>query len=132
MQNCPSRAAYHAALKQLLAEYIGPGTTQSLRWQPGTPALPQHVLGQVGTPLSRGSAAGYATAALRDLVLEVGALGLAYIELTTDVHNLTSQSVITANGGGGRTLLQAGGVRSRQAPHPADPSPRSVAGAASQ
>lgn len=119
MQNCPSRAAYHAALKQLLAEYIGPGTTQSLRWQPGTPALPQHVLGQVGTPLSRGSAAGYATAALRDLVLEVGALGLAYIELTTDVDNLTSQGVITANG-----EWRSNASPSRRRSVPTGPAPR--------
>jgi len=72
----------------------------SLRWQPGTPALPPHVLGHVGyavVPWKRGR--GYATAALRDLLPGIGALGLPYIELTTDVDNVASQRVITANGG---------------------------------
>lgn len=72
----------------------------SLRWQPGTAALPPHVLGHVGyavVPWKRRR--GYATAALRELLPEVRALGLPYIEVTTDVDNLGSQKVITANGG---------------------------------
>lgn len=72
----------------------------SLRWQPGTTALPVHVLGHVGyniVPWKRRR--GYATAALRELMPEIRALGLPYIELTTDVDNLFSQKVITSNGG---------------------------------
>jgi len=72
----------------------------SLRWQPGSAALPEHVLGHVGytvVPWKRGR--GYATAALRDLLPEVGVLGLPHVELSTDVGNLASQHVIMANGG---------------------------------
>ncbi len=70
------------------------------RWQPGTSALPPHVLGHIGyavVPWKRGR--GYATRALRLLLPEVKALGLDYVELTTDPANLPSQRVITANGG---------------------------------
>ena len=42
---------------------------------------------------------GYATAALRQLLPEAKAVGLPYIELTTDRDNVPSQRVITANGG---------------------------------
>jgi len=72
----------------------------SVRWQPGTAALPPHVLGHVGyavVPWRRRR--GYATAALQALLPEVRALGLPYVELTTDVDNVASQKVITANGG---------------------------------
>lgn len=71
-----------------------------VRWQPGTAALPSHVLGHVGysvVPWKRGR--GYATAALAKLLLEVRDLGLPYLELSTDVDNIASQKVITANGG---------------------------------
>jgi predicted acetyltransferase len=70
------------------------------RWQPGTPELPPHVLGHIGysvVPWKRGR--GYATRALALLLAEVKAEGLPYVELTTDIHNLPSQKVITANGG---------------------------------
>jgi len=72
----------------------------SLRWQPGTAALPPHVLGHVGyavVPWKRRR--GLATAALRELLPEIRGLGLPYVEVTTDVDNLASQKVITANGG---------------------------------
>lgn len=72
----------------------------NVRWQPGTPQLPPHVLGHIGysvVPWKRQR--GYATEALRLLLLEVGDLGLPYVELTTDPDNLASQKVITANGG---------------------------------
>lgn len=71
-----------------------------LRWQPGTPELPAHVLGHIGyavVPWKRGQ--GHATAALAQLLPEARALGLPYVELTTDVDNLASQRVIVANGG---------------------------------
>lgn len=74
----------------------------SVRWQPGTPALPPHVLGHIGysvTPWNRGRGCGCATFALRELLPQLPVLGLPYVELTTDVDNIASQKVITANGG---------------------------------
>jgi predicted acetyltransferase len=71
-----------------------------LRWQNGTPALPVHVLGHVGysvVPWKRGR--GCATAALRAALPHARALGLPWVEITTDPDNLASQKVITANGG---------------------------------
>ncbi|HSU17482.1 GNAT family N-acetyltransferase [Longimicrobium sp.] len=70
------------------------------RWQPGTAELPPHVLGHIGyatVPWKRNR--GYATLALRLLLPEAKALGLEYVELTTDPGNVASQRVITANGG---------------------------------
>ena len=78
-------------------EFVG---LVSVRWQPGTPVLPPYVLGHVGygvVPWKRGQ--GYATAALGAVLPEVSELGLPYIELTTDLDNVPSQKVITANGG---------------------------------
>ncbi len=72
----------------------------SIRWQPGTPVLPPHVLGHVGYAVVRWKRRrGYATAALAELLPEVQDLGLPYLELTTDVDNIPSQRVITTNGG---------------------------------
>jgi predicted acetyltransferase len=71
-----------------------------IRWEPGTSELPAHVLGHIGyavVPWKRGL--GYATRALALLLPEARARGLEYVELTTDVDNLASQRVITANGG---------------------------------
>ena len=42
---------------------------------------------------------GLATAALRELLPEIRGLGLPYVVLTTDLDNVASQKVITANGG---------------------------------
>lgn len=42
---------------------------------------------------------GFATTALHDLLPEAWALGLAYVEITTNPANLPSQRVIQANGG---------------------------------
>jgi predicted acetyltransferase len=70
------------------------------RWQPGTPGLPPHVLGHIGyavVPWARSR--GHATSALAQLLDEVTALGLPYVDLTTDVDNAASQRVIAANGG---------------------------------
>ena len=70
------------------------------RWQPGTAALPAHVLGHIGyavVPWKRRR--GYATQALDLLLKEIARHGLPYVELTTDPDNLPSQKVITANGG---------------------------------
>ena len=70
------------------------------RWQPGTSALPAHVLGHIGysvVPWKRRR--GYATQALRLLLPEAKAMGLDYVELTTGPNNVASQRVIEANGG---------------------------------
>ena len=70
------------------------------RWQNGTSELPPHVLGHIGyavVPWKRGQ--GHATAALRLLLPQARALGLTYVELTTDPDNLPSQQVILSNGG---------------------------------
>lgn len=72
----------------------------SVRWQPGTAALPPHVLGHVGysvAPWKRRR--GYATQALAQMLVEIRGLGLPHIDITTDPDNLPSQRVILANGG---------------------------------
>lgn len=74
--------------------------TVGFRWQPGTEALPEHVLGHAGyavVPWKRGQ--GCATAGLAQLLPLARAEGLAWIELTTDPANIASQKVILANGG---------------------------------
>lgn len=72
----------------------------NLRWQPGTTALPPHCLGHIGyavVPWKQGR--GLATQALGALLPEAWALGLPFVELTTDPDNTASQRVILANGG---------------------------------
>jgi predicted acetyltransferase len=72
----------------------------SLRWQPGTTALPPHVLGHIGygvVPSKRGR--GYATDALRQMLEYARVEGLPFVDLTTDPDNLASQRVIEKNGG---------------------------------
>ena len=70
-----------------------------LRWVPGQRDVPRHVLGHVGysvVPWKRGR--GYAKRALGALLPEAKALGLEYIEMTTDPDNFASQRVMLANG----------------------------------
>jgi predicted acetyltransferase len=72
----------------------------SLRWQPGTTALPPYCLGHIGysvVPWKRQR--GYATQALAQLLPLARAEGLPFVELTTDPANAASQRVIEANGG---------------------------------
>jgi len=72
----------------------------SLRYQPGTEALPPTALGHIGYPVvpwKRRS--GHATAALRRMLPHAIAAGLRWVELTTDADNAPSQRVILANGG---------------------------------
>jgi len=72
----------------------------SLRWQPGTTELPAHCLGHIGygvVPWKQ--RLGYATSALRLLLPEAKAVGLPFVELTTDPDNIASQRTIEANGG---------------------------------
>jgi predicted acetyltransferase len=71
-----------------------------LRWQPGTAALPAYCLGHIGyavVPWKQGR--GYATQALLAMLEEAKAVGLPYVELTTDADNLVSQRVIQKCGG---------------------------------
>jgi predicted acetyltransferase len=70
------------------------------RWQPGTNELPPYCLGHIGfsvVPWKRRR--GYATRALSLLLTEIRQENLDYVELTTDVSNIASQRVISANGG---------------------------------
>ncbi len=70
------------------------------RWRPGTAELPPHILGHIGyavTPWKRGR--GYASEALGLLLPQAAALGLPWVELTTDPDNTPSQNVILNNGG---------------------------------
>ncbi len=71
-----------------------------MRWQPGTAALPPHVLGHIGyavVPWRRRE--GHATRGLGLLLREIAPLGLPWVELTTEPENLASIAVITRNGG---------------------------------
>jgi predicted acetyltransferase len=71
-----------------------------LRWQPGTAALPPHCLGHIGyAVVPWKQRLGYGTLALRLMLPEAKAIGLPYVELTTDPDNIASQRVIEANGG---------------------------------
>jgi predicted acetyltransferase len=79
------------------AEFCG---SISFRWQPGTTALPPHCLGHIGyavVPWKQGL--GYAKTALSLMLPEARAVGLPYVEITTDPDNVASQRVISANGG---------------------------------
>jgi predicted acetyltransferase len=71
-----------------------------LRWQPGTEALPPHCLGHIGygvVPWKQRR--GYATQALREILTDAGAVGLQFVEITTDPDNVASRRVVEANGG---------------------------------
>jgi predicted acetyltransferase len=71
-----------------------------LRWQPGTPELPAHVLGHIGyavVPWKVGR--GYAKRALKLMLEHARAEGLQYVEITTDPDNVASRRVIEVNGG---------------------------------
>jgi predicted acetyltransferase len=74
------------------------------RWQRGTEALPPYCLGHIGysvVPWKRRR--GYATSAVRELLPEAIALGLRYVEITSEPENVASRRVIEANGG---TLIE--------------------------
>lgn len=67
------------------------------RWQPGTSELPAWVPGHIGygvVPWKRQR--GYATEALRLLLIEIEPIGLEWVDLTTDPTNVASHKVIQA------------------------------------
>jgi predicted acetyltransferase len=71
-----------------------------LRWQAGTPLLPPYCLGHIGysvVPWKQGR--GYAKQALGAMLQEARAVGLPYVEITTDSDNLASRRVIESCGG---------------------------------
>lgn len=71
-----------------------------LRWQPGTTNLPPHCLGHIGySVVPWKQRRGYATLALRLMLPEAAAVGLPFVEITTDPDNFASQRVIEAAGG---------------------------------
>lgn len=70
------------------------------RWQLGTEALPPYCLGHIGygvVPWKRRR--GYATQALREMLVEARIEGLRYVDVTTRPDNVASRRVIEANGG---------------------------------
>jgi predicted acetyltransferase len=70
------------------------------RWQPGTEELPVTCLGHIGyTVVPWKQRRGYATQALREVLLEAKAEGLRYVEITTRPDNVPSRRIIEANGG---------------------------------
>src|SRR5262245_6498810 len=71
-----------------------------MRWQPGTTDLPPHCLGHIGyAVVPWKQRRGYATAALRAILEEARAVGLPFVEITTDPDNAASMRVIQAVGG---------------------------------
>ena len=71
-----------------------------LRWQPGTAALPTHVLGHVGYGVvSWRQGKGHATRALMLMLPEAWRLGLEHVEVVTEPDNVGSRRVIAACGG---------------------------------
>ena len=85
----------------ILPVHIGAFTGHiGLRWQPGTDALPDYVLGHIGfavVPWKRRR--GYASQALGMMLPVAREVGLNRVEITTDMDNKASQRVIECNGG---------------------------------
>jgi predicted acetyltransferase len=82
-----------------------------LRWKEGTTELPPHCLGHIGyAVVPWKQRMGYAKEALRLMLVEAKAIGLPFVEITTDPENLASQRVIEACGG----ILHARFVKPKQ------------------
>lgn len=70
------------------------------RWRPGSNELPPYVYGHIGyAVVPWKQRLGYATQALALILPEARAVGLDYVELTTDIDNIASRKVIETNGG---------------------------------
>ncbi len=69
-----------------------------LRWQPGTTALPPYCLGHIGyAVVPWKQRLGYAKSALRFMLPEARAIGLPYVEITTDPDNIASSKRMEAS-----------------------------------
>jgi predicted acetyltransferase len=78
-------------------EFVG---SIGFRWQPGTTKLPPYCLGHIGyAVVPWKQRRGYATTALKLMLVEAAAVGLPFVEITTDPSNVASQRVIEAAGG---------------------------------
>ena len=72
----------------------------NFRWQDGSKDLPPYCLGHIGYEVFAWKRnRGYASEALKQMLPEAIALGMPFVELTTDVDNYFSQRVIQKNGG---------------------------------
>lgn len=72
----------------------------NFRWREGSTDLPPTCLGHVGYDVfSWKRRNGYASEALKQILPEAVALGMPFVELTTDLDNHVSQRVIQKNGG---------------------------------
>lgn len=72
----------------------------NFRWRQGTTDLPATCLGHIGYDVfSWKRRNGYASEALKQILPEAAALGMPFVELTTDIDNFFSQRVIQNNGG---------------------------------
>ena len=72
----------------------------NFRWQNKTTDLPDYILGHIGYSVAPWKQRlGYATDALRQILIEAKSQSLPYVELTTDLDNYASQNVITNNNG---------------------------------
>ena len=71
-----------------------------IRWQPGTSALPASCPGHIGySVVPWKQRRGYAKSALATMLGEARAIGLAYVDITTEPENIASRKVIEAHGG---------------------------------
>ena len=78
-------------------EFLG---SIGLRWQPGTSELPPHCLGHIGyAVVPWHQRKGHAVSAILQLLPEAKAIGLPFVEITTDPDNTASQKVIERAGG---------------------------------
>lgn len=72
----------------------------NFRWREGTTDLPPTCLGHIGYDVFTWKRKnGYASQALKQILPEAVALGMPFVELTTDLDNYFSQRVIQKNGG---------------------------------
>jgi predicted acetyltransferase len=72
----------------------------NFRWQDGSTDLPPECLGHIGYDVFTWKRnKGYASDALKQILPEAVALGMPFVELTTNLDNYFSQRVIQKNGG---------------------------------